>query len=63
MSVMPSGPAAATCETSPQSAEIGPGQEMKDKQQRKKQKKSLGSFLKQAAAAEVSISVSYNDEV
>ncbi|XP_013860009.1 zinc finger BED domain-containing protein 1 [Austrofundulus limnaeus] len=59
---MPSGPAAATCEPSPQSDEVSQDQEeTEDKQQRKKQRKSLGSFLKQEAAADVSTSVSYTD--
>ncbi|XP_038155642.1 E3 SUMO-protein ligase ZBED1-like [Cyprinodon tularosa] len=52
VSATPSGPA-ETCQ----------GQETEDKQQRKKQRKSLGSFLKKAAAAEVSTSVPYSDRV
>lgn len=63
MSAMPSGPAAATSETSPQSAEKGQGKEMEDRHHKKKQRKSLGNFFKQAAAAEVSIIVSYTEKI
>ncbi|KAK0132046.1 Zinc finger BED domain-containing protein 1 [Merluccius polli] len=62
VSAMPSGPAAATSETSPQSAEKAQGQATEENQ-RKKQRKSLGSFFKRKAATEVSTSVSDTEKI
>lgn len=62
VSAVPSGPDAVTSETPPQSAEKAHGQATEENQ-RNKQRKSLGSFFKQAAAAEVSISVSDTEKI